>query len=129
MQPLALQYSVHLHKGKGGRGGVSVGDGPLLEVWQRAEWSESCGQIRTTRSPSERCTSLTCFPNPYNVFPGPGLVFLLPCHHLSPSPQPTSPLLLSALVSCIMLTHSSRLQESHHAPPPTLLHHHHPRVH
>lgn len=44
MQPLALPYSVHLHKGDeggrgggGGSGGVSAGDRPRLEVWQRAE--------------------------------------------------------------------------------------------
>lgn len=130
MQPLALQYSVHLHKGKGSRGGVSVGDGPLLEVWQRAEWSESCGQIRTTRSPSQHCTSLTCFPNPYNVFPGPGLVFLLLCHHLSPP----SPAYLPPPSLCpSVLHHADSFLSIARVPPcsPTTLqlHHHHPRIH
>lgn len=60
--------------------GVSAGDRPRLEVWQPVQGSEPCGQNRTTRSPSPRCTSLTRFPEPCNVFPGLCLVFLPPPH-------------------------------------------------
>lgn len=55
VQPLALRYSLHLHKKGGGRGGegsggVIAGERPRLEVWRRAERSEPCGHIRATRS-------------------------------------------------------------------------------